>query len=322
VPGMLMFYGVVVWAGVRSFSTVFRRDDDSGRLLVGAFWAAALGYLVQLLFGVSVTGVTFLLWIALAVALAPTARLVEVRAPRWGVVAGAAVLAVCVVGIGYQGVVLAADNAYMKAQASSSAEQRIKDAKRAVRLFPYSQTYRWGLGVAYMEELKLLLQEGSKAQQAGEDTAPYYEASKQAFVNAEAAFRDAIAFVPDEYDDYVSLAELYTIAGQVFDKSYYQQALDVVAQGLKVEPYGTTIRVQMAKALWDQGKKAEAEKVLRYCLEIDPMGGQAALQLATFLYDQGKTAEALQILLDVNARAPGQAGVAEAISQLEAKQQQ
>jgi O-antigen ligase len=201
VPGMLMFYGVVVWAGVRSFSTVFRRDDDPGRLLIGAFWAAAVGYLVQLLFGVSVTGVTFLLWIALAVALAPTARLVEVRAPRWGMVAGAAVLAVCVAGIGYQGVVLAADNVYMKAQASTSAEQRIAHAKRAVRLFPYSQTYRWGLGVAYMDELKLLLQEGSKAQQAGEDTAPYYEASKQAFINAETAFNEAIAFVPDEYDD-------------------------------------------------------------------------------------------------------------------------
>ncbi len=84
VPGMLLFYAVVVWAGVRSFATVFRRSDDPARLLVGAFWAAAVGYLVQLFFGVSVTGVTFLLWIALAVALAPTARLIEVRAPRLG----------------------------------------------------------------------------------------------------------------------------------------------------------------------------------------------------------------------------------------------
>jgi putative inorganic carbon (HCO3(-)) transporter len=322
VPGMLMFYGIVVWAGVRSFSTVFRRDDDPGRLLIGAFWAAALGYLVQLLFGVSVTGVTFLLWIAFAVALAPTAKLVEVRALRWGVVAGAAVLAVCVVGIGYQGVVLAADRAYMQSQASPSAEQRISDVQRALRLFPYSQTYRWGLGVAYMDQLKLLLQQGSQAQQAGQDTTAYYDAAKQAFINAETAFKDAIAFVPDEYDNYVSLAELYIIAGQVFDKSYYQQALDVVQQGLKVEPHGTAIRVQQARALWGQGKKAEAEKILRYCLQIDPMGGQAALQLATYLYDQGKTAEALQILRDIEARAPGQAGVAEAISKLEAAPQQ
>ena len=71
---MLMFYGIFVWAAVRSFGTVFRRSDDPTRILLGAFWAAAAGYLVQLMFGLSVTGTTFLLWIALAVVLAPTAR--------------------------------------------------------------------------------------------------------------------------------------------------------------------------------------------------------------------------------------------------------
>ena len=93
IPGMLLFYGVFVWAGVRSARTVFKRTGDPARILVAAFWAAAAGYLVQLFFGLSVTGVAFLLWIALAVVLAPTSREVAVRAPRWGAVAGVVVLA-------------------------------------------------------------------------------------------------------------------------------------------------------------------------------------------------------------------------------------
>ena len=318
IPGMLLFYGIFVWAGVRSFSTVFRRSSDPTRLILGAFWAAAVGYLVQLLFGISVTGNTFLLWIALAVVLVPTARGVEVKALRWGTAAGVIVLAVAALGIGYQGVFLLADKAYLHAQTAPSLSDRTAEAVRAVKLNSLNPAYRGAVGLAYIDEVRAALQAGAQAQQNGEDTTPYAEAVKQSFANAEAALKDAIAFVPDEYDNYVSLADLYNIGGGALTKDLFQSAIAVAEQGLEVAPFGTAIRVQLARSLLAIGETAEAVKTLEYVVRIDPTGSQAALMLAGIYQQQGKPAKALALLRSFEALAPGQPGVAEAIQQLEA----
>ena len=318
IPGVLMLYGIFVWAGVRSFNTVFRRSSDSTRIILGAFWAAAVGYLVQLLFGISVTGNTFLLWIALAVVLVPTARCVDVRALRWGTVAGVVVLAAVALGIGYQGVFLLADNAFLRAQTAPSLSERTAEAVRALKLNSLNPTYRGAVGLAYLDEVRAALQAGAQAQQNGEDTAPYAEAVKQSFANAEAALKDAIAFVPDEYDNYVSLADLYNLGGEALTKDLFQSAIKVAEQGLEVEPFGTAIRVQLARSLLAIGETAEAVKTLKYVVRIDPTGSQAALMLAGIYQQQGKSAKALALLKSFEAIAPGQPGVAAAIQQLEA----
>jgi putative inorganic carbon (HCO3(-)) transporter len=318
IPGMLMMYGIFVWAGVRSFGTVFKRTDDPTRIVLGAFWAAAAGYLVQLLFGLSVTGTTFLLWAALGVVLAPTARIVDVRAPKWGTAAAAVILALAALGVGYQFLPLAADKAYLGSRASSVGVDRTEAARRAVRLNPFNGSYRAEVGLAYIAEVRGYLDLGLKAQQAGEDTSQYEAAVKRSFASAEAALKDAIAFQPDEYDTYVSLAQLYNIGAEALDKRFYEGAIAVARQGLEVEPFGTAIRVQLAQALLNTGKAEEAIKELEYSVGIDPTGGEAALLLAKVHYKQGRAAEALAVLRAVEALAPGQLGVAEAIKQLEA----
>jgi O-antigen ligase len=318
IPGMLLFYGIFAWAGVRSFRTVFQRSGDPTLLILGAFWAAAVGYLVQLLFGISVTGNTFLLWVALAVVLVPTARCVDVRALRWGTAAGVIVLAAIALAIGYQGVFVLADNAYLQAQTAPSLADRTAAAVRAVKLNSLNPTYRGAVGFAYLDEVRAALQAGAQAQQNGEDTTPYAEAVKQSFARAETALKDAIAFVPDEYDNYVTLADLYNVGGEALTKDLYQSAIRVAEQGLEVAPFGTAIRVQLARSLLGIGKRAQAVKTLEYVVRIDPTGGQAALMLADLYQQQGKTAEALAVLRGVEALAGGQPGVAEAIQQLEA----
>ena len=318
VPGVLMFYGIFVWAGVRSFKTVFRRSDDPARIILGAFWAAAVGYLVQLLFGISVTGTGFLLWIALGLVLVPTARCVDLRAPRWGTAAAVAILALAALGIGYQGVVLLADNAYLHAQSAPTLSERTTQTLRAVRLNPLNQQYRGSVGLAYLSEVRAYLQAGAQAQQNGEDTAPYAEAVKTRFGLAEQALRDVIAFVPYEYDNYVSLADLYNVGGAALTKDLFQSAIKVAEQGIAVEPFGTAIRVQLAQSLLATGRTAEAIETLEYCVRIDPMGGQAALALAGLYQQQGKPAEALAVLKAVEAVSGGQPGIAEAIQQIEA----
>jgi len=257
--------------------------------------------------------------VALAVALAPTARLVEVRAPRWGTVAAAAAAAACLVGVVYSGVILAADRLYMQSQTASDALVRIDRVKQAIRLFPYNQQYRWGLGVAYSDALNLYLRSAGQAQQAGQDTTGYMDAIRGSLGGAVKAFDDAIAFVPQEYDDYVSLADVYNTAGATLDKRYFAPAVKVAREGLAVEPYGTAIRQQLARALVGQGKLDAAERVLRYTVRIDPRGGQATLMLASVLNQRGQAQEALDLLQRVDAIAPGQAGVADAIAALQAE---
>jgi O-antigen ligase len=317
IPGALMFYGIFVWAGVRSFGTVFRRSSDPTRIILGAFWAAPVGYFVQLFFGISVTGVTFLLWIALALLLAPTARSVVVRASRWGTATAAVVLALAAVGIGYQGVFLLADHAYLGAQTAPNLTARTAEALRAVKLNPLDPDYRADVGEAYFNETRAYLQAASQAPENSADASQHMEAAKKSFANSESAFKDAIAFVPDEYDNYVSLAYLYNFGGKALDAALYRSAIDVAEQGLKVEPLGTSVRLQLAQALFATGKTDEAVKTLEYCVRIDSRGVSTTLALANLYGQQGRAAEALALLKSLEARVPGQPGVADAIKQLE-----
>ena len=179
-------------------------------------------------------------------------------------------------------------------------------------------SYREGLGLAAIAEIHSTLQAGAQAQQQGLDTAPYATAVRQQFAYAEQVIKDAIAFLPGEYDNYVSLADLYNLGGQVVDKGFYTKAIRAAQQGLAVEPYGTEIRVQLAQALLGAGQPAQAVKLLEYTLKIDPSNGAAALPLARFYAQQGRFTEALDMLRAVDALLPGQPGVATEIASLEA----
>jgi tetratricopeptide (TPR) repeat protein len=286
--------------------------------VLGAFWAAAAAYLVQLLFGLSVTGTTFLLWAALGVVLAPTARIVDVKAPKWGTAAAAVILAMAALGIGYQSLLLYADHVHLRAFSSTLATDRTEAARLAARLNALNGAYRAQVGAAHASEVQGYLRAGGEADKAGEDTSPYAAAVRRSFAAAEIAFKDAIAFQPDEYDNYVALANLYNLGGEALDKRFYDSAIAVARQGLEVEPYGTAIRVQLARALLNTGNKAEGIRELEYSVSIDPTGGDAALLLAQVYENQGKTAEAIAVLESVEAIAPGQPGIAEAIAALEA----
>jgi O-antigen ligase len=317
IPGLLMLYGVFVWAGVRSFAGVFGRNDDPARLLRGAFWAASAGYLVHLFAGLSVTGSTFLLWVALGVVLAPTARSVRVRAPRWGGVVAAIVVALAVAGIAYQGVLVGAEHAYATALGAAVGPARVDAARRASRLDPLSGAYRVEVGRAYADLARADLGAAQQAQQAGDDPGVYLSALKGNFGRAETAFKDAIAFAPDEYDDYVWLAELYMLGGDAIDKRYYDDVVRVARQAIAIEPYGPSVRVLLARALLSQGKIVEGVTELEGILKMAPSYGPAALLLAQAYEQMGRADEALAVLRSVEALAPGQPGVADAIQQLE-----
>jgi tetratricopeptide (TPR) repeat protein len=319
--GAVLFYAILGWAGVRSFRTVFGRSGESGRMIIGAFWAASAGYLVHLLSGISVPGITFLLWITLALVLAPSARTIEVKAFRWGTVVAATIILVTCAAIAGQAIALAADGAYLDSKDvfSRTLAQREAAALRALELDPYNPDYRTALASARFDQVATDVGAVLWAREHGEDPIPYVDALKQSFAESESAYEDAIEFTPYEYANYVNLASLYNSAAPVLGEDLFQSALGVVARGLEVMPLGTAIRVQLAKALLGTGREAEAVETLEYCLQLDQRDGSAALALAGIYHEQCRTAEALTLLRSVEALAPGQAGVAGTIEALEAE---
>jgi len=296
IPGVLLLYAVFTWAAVRSFSIVFAKSGDPKRILLGAFWAACAGYLLQLMAGLSVTGNTFILWTAMAVVLAPTASIVEVKAPNWGRIAAVAAIVLVVIGCAYQFVIIAADRAYLVSRIAATGADRTAAARRAVRLNPFNDMYRAEVGLALTDETFDALTAAQTAQAQGQDPTQAMTAVQMKFQEAEAALKDAIAFVPSEYDNYVFLTNLYNVGGQMINRSYYEDAVALADKGVVVEPFGPALRVQRARALLALGRKDEAIKDLEFAVKLDPVYVEAALLLSKTYVSVGRTDDALKML--------------------------
>jgi hypothetical protein len=318
VVGVVLLYSIFVWAAVRSAKLVFGKSEDNNRIILGAFWVAAFAYLVQLMFGLSVTGNTFLLWMCIGAVLAPTARTVEVEAPSWGLAAAAAMTVFVVLGISYQFVMMAADRQYLLARVVYQGEQRTAAAIKARQLNPFNDMYRAEVGLAYTDETIAAYHAILQAQQAGQPTTQFKGLVQQKFDLAQAAFVDTIRFVPDEYDNYVFITNLYGIGGQLLGKAYYDDAVVWAKKGIEIEPFGPAVRVQMARALTAQGKYSEALAQLETAWRMDKTYGEAAQLLATEYERAGRIKDAIEVLKTTEAMVPGQAGVAPLLQKLEA----
>lgn len=345
--GVALFYGVCVWAAVRSFKLVFGKSEDHRRILYGSFWAACAAYLVQLMFGLSVTGNTFLLWAAMGVLLSPTASSVEVTAPKWGTIAGVVAIVLAGLGVGYQIVYLQADNAYLVTMVATQGQDRVNAAEKAATLNPFNDMYRAEVGVAYRDLFIQYLNAASQAQSAGQDPTPNMNLAAQAYSKSVGSLEDTIKFVPWEYDNYVFLASVHNIAGQTLNPSQYDAAIQTAQRGIDLEPFGPAIRIEMARALSgkatyeqsqatellkDKKKASQAAPLLQQAhdnftkaaeqaktaADMDPAYGEAWQMLASLYETLGEKGKALETYKTLNNNFPGNADTLAAISRLEA----
>jgi len=319
IAGVLLFFAIWVWAGLRSCRVVFGRATGAPRLPVGAFWAAAAGYLLHLLFGISVPGATFLLWIALAVVLAPTARTVTVPRRRWGGLTASLIAIAAAAAITGQAVVLAADRAEVIAADDFSGlatAERIAMADLAVRLNPLVSKYRSTAASVRTAQMRSDAAALAQVQRQGDDAALEVETLSRSFEEAESAYLRAIDFTPYDYANYVNLAAVYNLAGATLDREYYQEAIATADRGLEVVPLATELRERLASAYVATGRTDKAIEVLEYCVGLDSADASAALALAKLYQDRGRVEEAIAVLETVEARAPGQVLIATAIEVL------
>jgi O-antigen ligase len=321
IPGfLLLYFGVFAVVGVLSGIDIVRRASGSARLLLISIWAAVFGYLVHLMFGLSVTGSTVILWFCLGILMAPLAVTRDVKAPSWGSVAAIVVVILLVVGSVGNVLYGVADNHYLRARvASNDPNQRIAEAQAAVNLNPFNDMYQAEVGLAYQD---LMIGWISSAQQ-GKQTTPEaqqqaQQQAQQAFVAAEASMLKTIAFVPTEYDNYVFLANLYNQGASYLDKGLTAKAVDIGLRGIEVEPFGPAIRFQTALAYNYQGDDVRAIEQLETATKQDPGYAEPKMLLGDIYRRRGELGKAKEQYAAVLVAQPGNTQMKDAIASIDA----
>jgi len=320
VPGALLLYGFFGVVLVGSLWRILRDEHQAPSLVRGAFWAGCVGYLIHLMFGISVSGSSTLLWVGLGVLLAPAATAVWLSAPSWG--RWARYVAAGVVGVALLGSVslFAADHFYLRAQVATDPAARLSAARMAVRLNPFVVLYRGERGNAHRDQMGLWLRTATAQMQAGADASVATAGAAQEFEAAAQAYRDLIAFAPWEYDTYPNLAILYLRAG-VLDPGNYERALEVARQTIAVAPNAPYGHLLAADALRALGRLDEAVAAAEKAASLDPHFADPHALLGQLHEQKGDLESArrhYQAALDAAPAGPLAPDMVEALARLEA----
>jgi putative inorganic carbon (HCO3(-)) transporter len=322
IPGTLMFYGLVGWVLVRSARYAFARDAGETRIMYTGFWAAAVGYVVHLFFGLSVTGSTIFLWLILGLLAAPFARNVEFKAPNWGAIGALAVAVLAAFGVLASLWYQSADYYYLLARIGPlTPEQKIAAIDEAIRRNPYNDMYRAELGLRLQESFIGRASQAQMDAQAGKDPTAAITQAKKDFDIAEQAMLSVIDFVPYEYDNYVFLANLYNQAGSIFrDPAFYRKAVEIGKRGITVEPFGPAIQLQTALAYASLHEYPQAEELLNRAIKLDPAFSEPYMILADIQQRTGRKAEAKKTIEKAIKLFPGNAQFTNALQSLASSQ--
>lgn len=313
VIGLVLFLavvGIAGWVSVRKTLAVRSASGGSTLLIVGAFWAAAAGYLVNLIASISMPGTTFMLWVAVAVVLSPSAweRPAPVKAGMRGfafVTAG-----LCAVLVVASFVPLYADRQYLKGQTLGDQQARIQAAETAVRLAPYYDTYRVTRAVAYADAA--LQRMGGIAPGAAVDPTLL-----DGYRLAVQELEDARSFSPWEQDITTLQVIVYNVGGRSLDPAYFDDAIALAEEALQRFRFAPALRLQYAIALEGAGRTAQAQQQLEDLVAMEPRMPEAAVQLARVYVAQNDTQRARAVLQAAQSTAVGGNLIAAAIDALE-----
>lgn len=318
IPGALLLYGLLAVALVVSARVAFSKGTGQENLLVAGFWAAVIGYVVHLMFGLSVTGSTIMMWLALGVLLGPSAAAREIKAPSWRLVGIAVVVLAVSAGSLLNMRYISADMHYVRGKVLTNGTERVSEIQRAIELNPYNDMYRLELGAAWRDLFQAAGQQYAASKQSGTPDNAMLELALGYYTKATSAYESTIDYVPKEYDTYVFLSNLHNEAATYIDASYAQKAVAVAEDGIAVEKYGPAARLQLALAKMLLGRPDEAVAPLRYAISLDPAYKQAYMMLASAYREQGLIADARTVLEEYVMRFPEQADGQAALDELDA----
>jgi len=315
IPGAFLMYGTIGWTLVDSARHVFARGEGRRRLVLLGFWAAVLAYVVHLMFGLSVTGSTIFLWLSMGLLAGPRATEREVAPARARRPFLAVVGVVFVLAMTLNGRFVLADNHYLAGRLLTSGTASVAELRKAIELNPYNEMYKMELGSAYQKLFQTTFKQYLAAAQSGAADEELLNTALGYFTQAEAAYLTTIEYVPYEYDTYVFTTNLYNEAAVYLDPAYYDKAIAIGEEGVRVEPYGPAVRVQLAVAYLGTGEVDAAIEHLEVAASLDSDYVQAHLALATAYLQAGRDADAIESYEHVLRKDPDNA---EAIKGLEA----
>jgi O-antigen ligase len=304
IPGFLLLYGLFGWVLYLGAPNAFARGKGADRLIVAGFWAAIIGYIVHLMFGLSVTGCTVFLWLSMAIIVAPTARSVQFGPKVWGPVVGVLIAATVTAASIYNVVYVVADRYYLLSQFSGNVGDRVRYSLDSIRLDPFNDMYRTQLAMNYNKQMLAWVDEARALQMQKKDPGPALEQAKESFLASERAFLDVMAYVPTEYDNYVFLTALYNQAGSYFDPAYFEQAVAMGEKGIECEKYGPAVRMQKALALYSLDRFDEARTLLEETWTMDPSYTDPIFMLADIYTREGSKDQARKMYDAVLSVAP------------------
>jgi O-antigen ligase/tetratricopeptide (TPR) repeat protein len=331
IPGALLMYGLIAAVLTITARDVFARGKGTERLLLAGFWAAWLGYVVALIFGLSVTGVTVFMWLTMGILVSSRAATRVVKVPGWGSIAAVLIGLAVAVGLTFNTMYIVADHFYLRGKTTSAstgatsaellASRRvaISEYERALDLNPYNDMYRldqaraWEMAYRAAHALYLGAQ--------GTVGADSYRAQViETIDRTEQAYLETIDYVPYEYDTYVFLTAFYNDLAEGLSASYVERAIQIGEIGRDVEPYGPAIRVLLGRAYLLAGRDDDALAELEFGASLDSdylQGWKFLGDVRMFLGDLEGAREAYE---HVMSRDPQYAGIAEALAAVEASE--
>jgi tetratricopeptide (TPR) repeat protein len=324
-------YGLIAAVLTITARDVFARGKGTERLLLAGFWAAWLGYVVALIFGLSVTGVTVFMWLTMGILVSSRAATRVVKVPGWGSIAAVLIGLAVAVGLTFNTMYIVADHFYLRGKTTSAstgatsaellASRRvaISEYERALDLNPYNDMYRldqaraWEMAYRAAHALYLGAQ--------GTVGADSYRAQViETIDRTEQAYLETIDYVPYEYDTYVFLTAFYNDLAEGLSASYVERAIQIGEIGRDVEPYGPAIRVLLGRAYLLAGRDDDALAELEFGASLDSdylQGWKFLGDVRMFLGDLEGAREAYE---HVMSRDPQYAGIAEALAAVEASE--
>ena len=304
VPGALLVYSILVaalWSGGRGSFTGGQSTADG--LLRGGFLAAAVGFLVYLFFGLSVVSSTSILWLTMAILVAPNARERVVPRPAWGAwAAWPAVAVLCAFFVG-SALFLEADYYYLQSH-KSGVENVSASAKKAVQLNPFNETYRMGVARIATSTFNEWNTAALQQRDAATPDPAVVERAQSAFDEAVAAWRNALGFSPREQDDYINLAMVYNARAEL-NPAFYSEAIATARQGLRFNSAAPALKLQLALALFNNGDAQAAVAEAKAAAAMDPAYLAPSYLLGDMYVQTGDSASAITLYEDLLRTHPG-----------------
>lgn len=255
IPGLVLTLGALGYAAIASFRGLQGAKGPARALLV-TLWAALIGIIVALLFGLTVPAVSVWVWLTVGLLVAPISH--RARRPRMGVLVAGAGLGVALAL--WAGSWFVADVIVGRAVHMQPGPAQISEFEAAVRLDPITPDYRWLVAEG-------LVDQALAEQRAGQGTQTFDATMLRAIVAFDAAAR------ADRGDPMVRTALANVLVGLAVRRpgtDAAQHAVEVALEAVRLAPRNPAALGALARAYDVSGRDVEAAKTAQLAREVAP----------------------------------------------------